>query len=93
MQGVTAEKTVRGSRSRGYYDYNLLAVVIILICFGLMMLYSASAYEASNMFGNDMYYFTRQTLISAGAVVMALVIARNDYHVFMKWSPFFLGWR
>ena len=91
MQGVTAEKTVRGSRSRGYYDYNLLAVVIILICFGLMMLYSASAYEASNMFGNDMYYFTRQTLISAGAVVMALVIARNDYHVFMKWSPFLFG--
>ena len=87
MQGVTAGKAVR-SRKRGYYDYNLLAVVIILICFGLMMLYSASAYEASNLFSDDMHFFTRQALISACAVGMALVISRIDYHLYMKWSPY-----
>ena len=29
-----------------YYDFNLLAAVILLTCFGLVMLYSTSAYEA-----------------------------------------------
>lgn len=87
MREMTAERAVRSRRKRGYYDYNLLAVVIILICFGLMMLYSASAYEASNTFGDDMYYFGRQAVISAGAVAMALIVSRIDYHVFMKWSP------
>ncbi len=88
MQGVTAGKAARSSRKQGYYDYNLLAVVIILICFGLMMLYSASAYEASNQFGDDMYYFARQALISGGAVFMALMVSRLNYHVFMKFSPY-----
>ena len=32
---------------RDYYDYNLLAAVILLTCFGLVMLYSTSAYEAA----------------------------------------------
>ena len=30
----------------GYYDYSLLAVVVLLTCFGLVMLYSTSAYVA-----------------------------------------------
>ena len=29
-----------------YYDYNLLAVVILLTSFGLIMLYSATAYKS-----------------------------------------------
>ena len=43
-----------------YFDYSLLACVIILIFFGLVMLYSASAYEAANDAGvkyDGMYYF------------------------------------
>ena len=35
------------------------------MCFGLVMLYSASRYEADADFGNDLYYFTRQALIGA----------------------------
>lgn len=61
------KKNFRG----GYYDYNLLAIVILLICFGLIMLYSTSAYEAQMKFhGDDMYYFRRQALISVGAIVI-----------------------
>ena len=36
---IKKKKHFRG----GYYDYNLLAIVILLICFGLIMLYSTSA--------------------------------------------------
>ena len=48
-----------------FYDYNLLACTILLVSFGLIMLYSASAYEAASTFkGNDMYYFTHQADLS-----------------------------
>jgi Bacterial cell division membrane protein len=64
-----------------YYDFNLLAVVILLICFGLVMLYSTSAYEAQTniRIQDDMYYFRRQGLISLGAIIIAILISRIDY--------------
>ena len=86
MQEKAGRGEKKGRSYTGYYDYKLLAVVIILICFGLIMLYSASSYEAINEFGNDMRYFGRQALISLLAVGLALVISRIDYHLFGKWS-------
>ncbi|MGI6006376.1 MAG: FtsW/RodA/SpoVE family cell cycle protein [Ruminococcus sp.] len=71
-----------------YYDYNLLAVVILLTCFGLVMLYSTSAYEAEVRFGDDMYYFARQAAISLAAIVLAVVISKFDYHILIKLSGF-----
>ena len=65
-----------------FYDYNLLACTILLVSFGLIMLYSASAYEAASTFkGNDMYYFTHQAGLSA-IVLMGIVILSKfvDYH-------------
>ena len=71
-----------------YYDYNLLAVVILLTCFGLVMLYSTSAYEAEIRFGDDMHYFARQAWISLAAVLSAVVISKFDYHILIKLSGF-----
>ena len=77
------KKNFRG----GYYDYNLLAIVILLICFGLIMLYSTSAYEAQMKFhGDDMYYFRRQALISVGAIVIAILISKLDYHLMIPFT-------
>ena len=36
-----------------YFDYDLLFVIFFLMCFGLVMLYSVSFYEAQADFGND----------------------------------------
>ncbi|MCD7883783.1 MAG: putative lipid II flippase FtsW [Lachnospiraceae bacterium] len=65
---------------RDYFDYNLLAVVILLTCFGLIMLYSSSAYEALVENNDDMVYFRKQAIISAFALVCALVASQMDYH-------------
>ncbi|MCI5700417.1 MAG: putative lipid II flippase FtsW [Lachnospiraceae bacterium] len=64
-----------------YYDYNLLAVVILLTCFGLVMLYSTSAYMAELKFGNDMEYFGKQALISAVCILLAIFVSFVDYHI------------
>lgn len=64
-----------------YCDYNLLAIIILLTCFGLVMLYSTSAYESFLKFqGDDMHYFKRQLFFSAFALVLALFVMRFDYH-------------
>ncbi|MCD7817991.1 MAG: FtsW/RodA/SpoVE family cell cycle protein, partial [Lachnospiraceae bacterium] len=63
-----------------YFDYNLLAVVILLTCFGLIMLYSSSAYEAIVENNDDMIYFRKQAIISAAALLLALIGSQVDYH-------------
>lgn len=73
-----------------YFDYNLLAVVIILICFGLVMLYSASSYEASSKFGNDLYYLMRQGIFALGALAITFVIVKIDYHIYFRFA--FVAW-
>ncbi len=70
----------------GYYDYNLLAVVILLTCFGLVMLYSTSAYIAEVRQGNDMFYFGKQAAISAAGIVMMILISMVDYHILKKFT-------
>ena len=82
------KKRRKKKSSRGaYYDYNLLAIVILLICFGLIMLYSTSAYEAQMKFhGDDMYYFRRQALISVGAIAVAIFISKWDYHLMIPFA-------
>ncbi|MCI8317804.1 MAG: FtsW/RodA/SpoVE family cell cycle protein [Lachnospiraceae bacterium] len=75
------------STERDYFDYNLLAIVILLTCFGLVMLYSTSAYEAMlESAGDDMAYFRKQAVISVGALVLALVGSQIDYHFLARFS-------
>ncbi len=67
-----------------YYDYSLLAVVILLTCFGLIMLYSTSAYMAEVRYGDDMYFFKKQAFISAVCIVVMILISKIDYHILTK---------
>ena len=64
-----------------YYDFSLLAVIILLTSFGLIMLYSTSSYMAEVSYGDDMYYFRKQAIISFFCILAAVIISRIDYHV------------
>lgn len=57
-----------------YYDYNLVAAIILLTCFGLVMLYSTSAYTSTIKYGDDMYFFKKQAAISFVCIAGALFI-------------------
>lgn len=74
-----------------YYDYNLLAVIVLLVCFGLVILYSASSYDAAasaKMQNDSMWYLRHQAPISVGAVLICVVLSRFDYHLIAKLA----GW-
>lgn len=67
-----------------YFDYSLLAIVIFLVCFGLVMLYSTSSYSAQVKFGDSMYFFKRQAIISAGSVGVMLFVSIIHYHWYAR---------
>lgn len=69
-----------------YFDYNMLAVLVFLICFGLVMLYSTSAYSALVTYGDSMYYFKRQLIFCCGGIVLMVFVARINYHRYIKWA-------
>lgn len=65
-----------------YFDYSLVFITIFMICFGLVMLYSASSYEASMEFGDSKYYLMSQLkAVIIGTVLMVIVI-KIDYHFY-----------
>lgn len=85
LSGHGRKRSVRRKRV-DYYDYSLLAVIILLTCFGLIMLYSTSSYMAEVKYGDDMYFFKKQALISAVCIVAAVVISKIDYHILGRFT-------
>ncbi len=69
-----------------YFDYDLLLVIIFLMCFGLVMLYSTSAYSAQSDFDNDMFYFSKQALISMLSFIVMFFVSKIDYHIYGAFS-------
>ena len=70
-----------------YFDYSLLFLIIFLVGFGLVMLYSVSSYEAEGSFGNAAHYLERQGIFALGGMAGMLLISRIPYGFWKKVSP------
>jgi cell division protein FtsW len=70
-----------------YFDYGLLFIVIFLVCFGLVMLYSTSSYEAQVDFDDGAWYLKKQLRATLLGFVAMILISKIDYHV---WQYFWL---
>ena len=80
------EKPREKKKRIAYFDYNLLFLIIFLLSFGLVMLYSSSAYISANKYGDDAYYLKRQLRnIGLGAVMM-FIMAKIDYRIWKKFG-------
>ncbi len=69
-----------------YCDYSLFFLIIFLLGFGLVMLYSASAYSANNTHNDPFRYLRRQGAAAALGCAAMLVISRIDYHMDSLWE-------
>lgn len=74
----------RKEKAVSYFDYNLLFLVVFLVCFGLVMLYSSSSYLCANSsrYGYDGAYYLKKQLRNyilgaAGMVFFIIVPYRN----------------
>ena len=69
-----------------YFDYTLLFIIIFLVGFGLVMLYSTSSYNAQLKFGNSAFYLKKQLAATLLGFAGMLFVANIDYHFWYKLS-------
>lgn len=84
---MTSERNgKKRNRSRFFFDYTLLFIVIFLLCFGLVMLYSVSSYDANLKFGRSTYYLEKQVQATIIGIVVMLVTMMIDYHLWERFA-------
>lgn len=69
-----------------FFEYSLLFLVIFLVAFGLIMVYSTSSYTAELKTGSPAYYLKRQGMFALIGIVALLFMARMDYHFWKNLS-------
>lgn len=72
-----------------YFDYSLLVIILFLVCFGLVMVYSTSYYSGMRMKNPDPAFYLKKQIISTiiGSVVFVFCIF-FDYRFYYKLAPF-----
>lgn len=86
----TNTRVKKKEHSIAYFDYSLLAILICLICFGLVMLYSTSSYSAMmKQNGDSLFYFKRQVLFCIVGLIGMWIVSRIDYHWYFERSKLF----
>jgi cell division protein FtsW len=73
-------------RRRGLMDYSLLFIVLFLLSFGLVMLYSTSSYEAALEYGDSAYYLKRQLIFTIFGLVLMTGVSFIPYTFWKKVS-------
>ncbi|HHU73635.1 MAG TPA: cell division protein FtsW [Clostridiales bacterium] len=85
MSRTAAETKQR--RMRSYYDYSLLFLILFLVCFGLVMIYSTSSYNAQRLFDNPTHFLERQALFAGAGILIMLFVSKIDYRVYITKLP------
>lgn len=76
----------KSNKYQSFFDYTLLFVVIFLIAFGLIMIYSTSSYEATGELGDSTYYLRHQFTATLAGVFVMVLTTLIDYHRWEKYA-------
>lgn len=79
-------KRRKREESEYFFDYSLLFIVLFLLGFGLVMIYSASSYEAFQDFKDAAYYLKKQLLAVIIGLVMMILVANIPYHFWERFA-------
>ncbi|MCM1027434.1 MAG: putative lipid II flippase FtsW [Roseburia sp.] len=80
-------KRRKKEQSEYFFDYSLLFIVLFLLGFGLIMIYSASSYEAFQDFKDAAYYLKKQLIAIVIGLVFMIIVANIPYHF---WERFYV---
>ena len=70
----------------GVIDLPYLLLTLLLVAFGLIMLYSASFARAYHVTGNSASYFTGQLVFALAGVAVMFAVSRVPYEWYQKFS-------
>lgn len=68
-------------------DYGLLILVMILVVFGLILLYSTSSYNGQVKFQDSGYYFKKQLFATSLGLLAMYLVSCIDYRFLAKLAP------
>lgn len=71
-------KKVPGRVQRAY-DFSLLFLTFFLVCFGLVMIYSTSSYNAVKFYGDATFFLKKQMFFAIFGMVIMVVVSKIDY--------------
>ena len=80
------KKRRKKEQAEYFFDYSLLFVVLFLLGFGLIMIYSVSSYEAQADYGDAAYYLKKQLLSSIIGVVAMMFVANIPYPIWRRFA-------
>ena len=93
VQAITEEEQeklatleMRLPRVAGKVDAWLLIIVLILVCIGIVTVYSASSFQAARDLGDASYYFQREMMWTILGIVAMLLTLRVDYRHWRRFS-------
>jgi len=69
---------------RSGFDYPLFTIVLVLLAFGLIMMFSASYAVAYSTKGDSLFYLKKQALFAVVGLAAMIAAANFDYHIFSK---------
>lgn len=71
---------------KGRVDYFILLATVLLVLFGIIMIFSASFYYAKNTFNDSMYFFKRQLVWATIGIIAMIFVSNINYNLFRKFS-------
>ena len=76
----------RQSNSENFMDYSLLFIVLFLLGFGLIMVYSTSSYEANLDYGDSAFYLKKQLFATILGLAAMIFVANVPYHFWERFA-------
>lgn len=83
----TSRDVGQKKKLNSYYDYSLLFLIVFIVGFGLVMIYSTSSYNAIRLFRDSTHFIRKQALSAALGVVAMIFVSKLDYHLLAKRLP------
>ena len=83
----TSREVGRKKKLNSYYDFSLLFLILFIVGFGLVMIYSASFYNSERIYGRGTAFLEKQAISVALGVVVMLIVSKIDYHILLKPLP------
>lgn len=76
----------REEKAEHYFDYSLVFLVLFLLGFGLVMIYSTSSYKANLDSGDPTYYLRKQLMASVLGLIAMFVVSHIPYQIWQRFA-------
>lgn len=85
-RGLNLRARLAQARPFADFEWPFAVIVIIMVAFGLVMVFSASYVTAYYRFGDSFNFIRKQALFAVIGLIAMFVISHIDYRILYKWA-------